>query len=109
MVALLGAFQHTGISRRRVQLSLTSQSSVKWGHVKSEAMQGKVCLITGGSRGIGQAAAIELAGMGATVVIVARDAARGEAVLAEIEARTGHAAGMLLADLSSLEGVRTLA
>ncbi len=72
-------------------------------------MQGKICLITGGSRGIGRAAAIELAGMGATVVIVARDAARGEAVVAEIEAKTGRPAGMLLADLSSLEEVRKLA
>lgn len=72
-------------------------------------MQGKVCLITGGSRGIGQAAAIELAGMGATVVIVARDSARGDAVVAEIRAKTGYPAGMLLADLSSQEAVRGVA
>jgi NAD(P)-dependent dehydrogenase (short-subunit alcohol dehydrogenase family) len=72
-------------------------------------MQGKVCLITGGSRGIGQAAAVELAAMGATIVIVARDAARGAATVAQIKGKTGHTAGLLLADLSSLAGVRRLA
>ena len=72
-------------------------------------MRGKVCLITGGSRGIGQVAAVNLADMGASVVIVARDQTRGEAVLAEVEAKTGHTADLLLADLSSMEAVRNLA
>jgi NAD(P)-dependent dehydrogenase (short-subunit alcohol dehydrogenase family) len=72
-------------------------------------MQGKLCLITGGSRGIGQAAAIDLAGMGAQVAIVARDAERGAATLSLIERETGQTAGLLLADLSSLEGVRQVA
>jgi NAD(P)-dependent dehydrogenase (short-subunit alcohol dehydrogenase family) len=72
-------------------------------------MQGKLCLITGGSRGIGQAAAIDLAGIGAQVAIVARDAERGAATLSLIERETGQTAGLLLADLSSLEGVRQVA
>jgi NAD(P)-dependent dehydrogenase (short-subunit alcohol dehydrogenase family) len=72
-------------------------------------MQGKVCLITGGSRGIGQAAAIDLAGMGAQVVIVARDPERGAATVTRIERETGQTAGVIVADLSSLEGVRQVA
>lgn len=72
-------------------------------------MWGKVCLITGGSRGIGQAAAADLAGMGASVVIVARDAERGAATIAQIERQTGQTVGLLLADLSSLQGVRQVA
>jgi NAD(P)-dependent dehydrogenase (short-subunit alcohol dehydrogenase family) len=72
-------------------------------------MRGKLCLITGGSRGIGQAAAIDLAGMGAQVVIVARDAERGAATVARIQRETGQAAGLLMADLSSLAGVRQVA
>ena len=44
-------------------------------------MQGKVVVITGGTSGIGQVAAQKLAGMGARIVLVARDKARGEATL----------------------------
>jgi NAD(P)-dependent dehydrogenase (short-subunit alcohol dehydrogenase family) len=75
----------------------------------TERMAGKLCLITGGSRGIGRVAAAELAAMGATVVIVARDAERGADTVAEIEHKTGHSAGLLLADLSSLEEIRKVA
>ena len=39
-------------------------------------MQGKVCLITGSTSGIGKVTALDLARMGATVVLVARDPAR---------------------------------
>jgi NAD(P)-dependent dehydrogenase (short-subunit alcohol dehydrogenase family) len=75
----------------------------------TERMAGKLCLTTGGSRGIGRVAAAELAAMGATVVIVARDAERGADTVAEIEHKTGHSAGLLLADLSSLEEIRKVA
>ena len=49
-------------------------------------MQGKVCLVTGSSSGIGKVAARELAKMGATVVIVCRNRTKGEAAQAEIKA-----------------------
>ncbi len=39
-------------------------------------MQGEICLITGGSDGIGYAASRELARMGARVVIVGRNSAK---------------------------------
>ena len=45
-------------------------------------MRGRVCLVTGGTSGIGREAALALAGMGATVLVVGRDRARGEAVVA---------------------------
>jgi NAD(P)-dependent dehydrogenase (short-subunit alcohol dehydrogenase family) len=45
-------------------------------------MDGKVLVITGGTSGIGQVAAEELAGMGARIVLVARDKARAEATRA---------------------------
>ncbi|HEY6291838.1 MAG TPA: SDR family oxidoreductase [Terriglobia bacterium] len=47
-------------------------------------MTGKVIVITGATSGIGQVAAEKLAGMGARMVLVARDTARGEAVLARL-------------------------
>ena len=55
-------------------------------------LNGKVAVVTGASRGIGRAAAIKLAGEGATVVINYNGSqARAEEVKAEIEAAGGKA------------------
>jgi len=66
-------------------------------------LTGKVCLVTGGTHGIGAAAAVELAGRGADVAIVARhrDSA-AEAVLAQIEA-AGRRGVALAADVAKPE------
>lgn len=71
---------------------------------------GKVSLVTGATSGIGKATAEGLARLGATVVLVARDKAKGEATKAEIIAKTGNTAvDLLLADLSSQDSIRKLA
>ena len=73
-------------------------------------MDGKSCLITGGSDGIGYAAARELARMGATVVIAGRNETKTAAAVARIVEETGNRSmSYLLADLSSQEDVRRLA
>jgi NAD(P)-dependent dehydrogenase (short-subunit alcohol dehydrogenase family) len=73
-------------------------------------MQGKTCLVTGATSGIGKATALGLARQGATVVIVGRSQARGEAARQEIQAASGNSSvDLLLADLSSQESVRQLA
>lgn len=73
-------------------------------------MQGKVCLITGANSGIGYQTALELARMGATVVMVCRNRAKGEAAQSEIKAKSGNAnIDLLLADLSSQQSIHQLA
>lgn len=66
-------------------------------------MQGKVCVVTGGTSGIGLVAAERLAGMGARLLLVGRDRTRGEVALARLKAKAPRAtARILYADLSSL-------
>jgi NAD(P)-dependent dehydrogenase (short-subunit alcohol dehydrogenase family) len=73
-------------------------------------MQGKICLVTGANSGIGKATALGLAHMGATVVMVCRDRARGEEARREIQMKSGNdAVDLLLADLSSQQEIRQLA
>jgi NAD(P)-dependent dehydrogenase (short-subunit alcohol dehydrogenase family) len=75
-----------------------------------ENMNGKVCLVTGGTNGIGKATAQALAQMGATVVVVGRDAQKAAQVTMEIQATSGNQnVDWLLADLSSQQDIRRLA
>ncbi|WP_437815677.1 SDR family NAD(P)-dependent oxidoreductase [Sorangium sp. So ce1078] len=52
-------------------------------------MQGRVCVITGGTAGIGRATALALAKLGATVVILGRSRERGEQARAELAEESG--------------------
>lgn len=73
-------------------------------------MRGKICLVTVANSGIGKATALGLAKRGATVVMVSRDRAKGEAAQQEIREQSGNqAVDLLLADLSSQESIRQLA
>jgi NAD(P)-dependent dehydrogenase (short-subunit alcohol dehydrogenase family) len=73
-------------------------------------MSDPVCLVTGASVGIGKATAVELAKRGMTVVMLCRNAERGEAARAEVIAKSGRGdAALLLADLSLQSEVRRAA
>jgi NAD(P)-dependent dehydrogenase (short-subunit alcohol dehydrogenase family) len=66
-------------------------------------------LLTGGTSGIGRAAAAELARRGAEVMITARDQAKGQAAAQAIRAETGVDVQVGLLDLSRLDSVRDFA
>jgi retinol dehydrogenase-12 len=73
-------------------------------------MQNKICLVTGATNGIGKVTALELAKMGATVIVVGRNPDKTEAVVNELRAQSGSdRVDKALADLSSLAEVRALA
>jgi NAD(P)-dependent dehydrogenase (short-subunit alcohol dehydrogenase family) len=73
-------------------------------------MNDKTVLITGGTGGIGKAAAVGVASMGAHVGITGRDRARAEQAAAAIADESGNpAVDVFVADMSSQAEVRRLA
>lgn len=66
-------------------------------------------MVTGANAGIGKETALELARLGATVVLVCRSREKGEAARQEIIASTGNPRiELLLADLSSQASIRSM-
>ena len=74
-------------------------------------MDGKTVVLTGANTGIGKQTTLELAKLGARVVMACRDVARGEAARAEIlDATDGHGElEVRQLDLASLESIRSFA
>src|SRR6516164_9380916 len=71
-------------------------------------LQGKHAIVTGGSRGIGKAIALELAREGADVAIVARSKEDLEASARALAAETGRRVIPLVADVTSKEQVDSM-
>lgn len=70
-------------------------------------MQGRVCVITGATRGIGLATARGLAARGGEVVVVARDERRLDDALRELRRDAGHdAIHAIRMDLASMNSIR---
>jgi NAD(P)-dependent dehydrogenase (short-subunit alcohol dehydrogenase family) len=73
--------------------------------VTAGELAGQVALVTGGSRGLGRAISLELAGRGAHVVVAARDRSAVDGAVAEIGAAGGAASGLSL-DVTDPAAVR---
>lgn len=73
-------------------------------------LHGRTCLITGATSGIGRSAALALAGLGAKLFLLCRNARRADATRAEIADRTGNRdVEILIADLASQDEIRRAA
>ncbi len=74
---------------------------------ENKPMQGKVVVITGATSGLGEAAAIEMARQGATIICIARDQGRLDVSMPKIRAAGPAAAHKsYLADFSSIADMK---
>lgn len=72
------------------------------------SLENKTILVTGASSGIGKATAIECAKLGASVIVTARNQERLSAVLADLDTSCGQIHQMVIADISTSEGINHL-
>jgi NAD(P)-dependent dehydrogenase (short-subunit alcohol dehydrogenase family) len=70
-------------------------------------LQGRLALITGASRGLGRAMAVALAGAGARLALIGRDAAKLDETAAAVR-EAGSEAGVFLADVTQEDEVLRL-
>jgi NAD(P)-dependent dehydrogenase (short-subunit alcohol dehydrogenase family) len=75
-----------------------------------DAMRGRVCLVTGATRGLGKATALGLAKLGATVLLHGRDERLLSAAAEDVAIASGNrAVTTVVADLASFDDVRAAA
>ena len=101
-LTIVGSFSRVGFAvRRRIY---------DWSEQPAGALAGKTVLVTGPTSGLGRAAAEELAGLGARLVLVGRDEARLAAVRDHLVSRHGDDRfPTVVADLGSIRSVRQAA
>jgi NAD(P)-dependent dehydrogenase (short-subunit alcohol dehydrogenase family) len=109
---VVAALYHTFILRdgilRRMWFGkrmMTTSDQVAPAHLKA---QGKVVVITGANAGIGFATALDLARQGAEIVMVCRNADRGNAAMKAVAQVASTPPLLFIADLSSQDSVREL-
>jgi NAD(P)-dependent dehydrogenase (short-subunit alcohol dehydrogenase family) len=96
MIEVLHLQRHVVVRRRSAQMR--------------SLMRGKTVVITGGTSGIGEVAAVALAKMGARIILVARDKSRGDATLARLrDSAPGIAHSVHFADLLRLAEMKRVA
>lgn len=73
-------------------------------------LTGKTALVTGATSGIGEASAMALASMGATLYLLCRNKAKGQATQQRIEQQTGNSdTHLLIADMAEQAQIRVAA
>src|SRR6185436_10524731 len=73
-------------------------------------MNGKTCLVTGASSGMGKVTALALARAGATVIMLCRYKAKGQAAVEEVKREAGSGTvELLVCDVGSRASIRAAA
>jgi dehydrogenase/reductase SDR family protein 12 len=100
--SVVGSFTRLGSAlRRRLD---------HWEPLQGGRLAGRVIVMTGATSGLGYEAARTLAGLGATVEVIARNAGKAEAACAELRQATGNSSvGFLVADTGDLTALRRAA
>lgn len=76
----------------------------------SGTLDGKTCLVTGATNGVGLETAVGLAKLGGTVVMTARNEAKGKGSLADVISRSGsESVDLMMADFASMASIRKFA
>jgi NAD(P)-dependent dehydrogenase (short-subunit alcohol dehydrogenase family) len=78
-------------------------------HKSSEQMDGKLCVISGATSGVGLAALRSLLKGGAKCVIVSRNVQKAERIKSETDSEFGADTDIVIADFASFQSVRTAA
>lgn len=78
-------------------------------HKTDARLDGRVCVITGATSGVGYQAARRLAQVGAHIVIICRNSEKGAAVKNELERTYGAKVDIIQADFAKLANVRKAA
>ncbi len=82
-----------------------------WAAQKSTdaSLEGKTCVITGATSGVGLAAARRIARGGADIVVIARNSEKAEELQSLIKSESGVSIDTVIADLANLDDVRDAA
>jgi NAD(P)-dependent dehydrogenase (short-subunit alcohol dehydrogenase family) len=77
--------------------------------VSNASMDGKICVITGTTSGVGYQAALRLAKAGAKIVMIVRNEEKAKKLCEQLRSLTPYSPEYLIADLSDLKQVRAAA
>ena len=92
----------------RATTEISPQTATLAASIADNDMRGRVCLVTGASRGLGKATALGLARLDATVVLLARDERLLSAARDDVAAESGNPhVSTIVADLASFADIRT--
>lgn len=101
-ITVVGSFTRIGSAARRRLFG--------WSDPRPGALSGRTVLVTGPTSGLGRAATLELAALGARVILVGRDEGKLRALRAElIESYRDDRFPIVVADMGSLASVRAAA